>query len=136
LTKTEDIKKALVNINRNLSKNGLFIFDVRDYNDYLKNNPEGFSCDTRVYKKKGIKIVFDFKSVLNKRTKIASIKDTVMIETPSGIKKSSGYHKFKYYTRADLENLLTKTGYKIIKILPSYPLAKEDKPRLVVVAQT
>jgi ubiquinone/menaquinone biosynthesis C-methylase UbiE len=135
LTKIEDIKKALVNIRRNLSRNGLFIFDVRDYVDYLKKNPEGFACDTRTYKKKGIKIVFDFKSVLNKKTKIASIKDTVMIETPNNIKKSGGHHQFRYYTRADLKNLLTRTGYKIIKILPSYPLAKEDKPRLVVIAQ-
>jgi len=136
LTKTEDIKKALVNIKRNLSKNGLFIFDVRDYDDYLKTNFKGFSCDTKVYKKKGIKIVFNFNLVLNKRTKIAIIKDTVIMETPYGIKKSIGFHKLKHYTRVELKNLLIKGGYKIIKILHSYPLAKENKPRFVIIAQT
>ena len=135
LTNMQDIKKALINIRKNLSKNGLFIFDVRDYNDHLKKHAKGYVYDTRIYQKKDVKVIFNFKLALNKRTKIANIRDTVMIESTNGVQNSKGYHKFRYYTKNELIALVTATGYKIIKVLSSYPSAKENKPRLIVIAQ-
>ena len=135
LLKLSDFKRALKNIKNNLSKNGIFIFDVRDYLYYLKLVKDGPLQGTRVFKRGNRVLTFRTLQHLNKKTKVAEIKTEVMVKSPKDIIRFRVDHGLKHYTKNELEKLLSAAGLKILEIMPGYERAKENKPRILIVAQ-
>jgi ubiquinone/menaquinone biosynthesis C-methylase UbiE len=135
LLKMADFKKALKNIRNNLLKNGVFIFDVRDYLYHLKTFKKGRSQSTRVFKKRNKVLTFSVVQSLNQKMRIAVIKTEVTVKSPKNIIRFKINHALKHYTKEELAKLLNKAGFKILEIMPGYELAKENKPRILVVVQ-
>jgi ubiquinone/menaquinone biosynthesis C-methylase UbiE len=129
-----DVKRALKNIRKNLLKHGIFIFDVRDYlyheKLFKKRNHE-----KRIFKKRNKVLTFSFAQNLNKKTKIATIKTEVTIKSPGDLVRFKVNHALKHYTKKELTKLLDNAGFDICEIMPGYELAKEKKPRILVIAK-
>lgn len=134
LLKSTDVKKALKNIRNNLLKDGIFIFDVRDYLYHLKLLKKR-NHETRVFKKRNKTFVFSFVQDLNKKTRIAAVKTEVTIKSPRSLVRFKINHALRHYTKKELTKLLNESRFKILEIMPGYELAKENKPRILVIAK-
>jgi SAM-dependent methyltransferase len=129
-----DVKRSLKNIRNNLLENGVFIFDVRDYLYHLKLLKKR-NCETRIFKKRNKVLIFSFVQDLNRKTRIATISAEVTIKTPRDLMRFKVNHALKHYTKKEIGKLLHAAGFKILGIMPGYELAKERKPRLLIVAK-
>lgn len=131
-----DVKKALKSIRNNLSKKGVFIFDVRDFSSYVRRFKDGFRNENRFFKKRKKVITFNFSAKLNKRTKVEKMKGVIVVKIRKSIKKYEINHTLRYYTRKDIEDLLNSVGFKILEIQQGgYRLDKKKKPQYIVVAE-
>ncbi len=134
LVKLSDFKKALKNIRGNLSEDGIFIFDVRDYLYHLKALKKK-NHETRVFKNRNKTFVFSITQNLNKETKIAEIKTEILVKSTKDIIRFKVNHGLRHYTKNELARLLHDAGFRILEIMPGYEMAKENKPRHLVVAR-
>jgi ubiquinone/menaquinone biosynthesis C-methylase UbiE len=69
-----DVKNALKNIKNNLTKKGLFIFDVRSDSEIVGEHSGGSKHEVRILKKSGKTIMFKFKRDVSRRSKIVTIR--------------------------------------------------------------
>jgi len=135
LTRSSDLKKALFNIRRNLSRKGLLVLDVRDYDQHFQLHKKSTVHDTRVFKQRYRKLTFRFVLNLNKKSRIASIRGEVIVRDWHGLRTIKTRHSLRHFTAEELAKLLTTAGFKVLEIMPGYHLEKDMKPRLVAVAQ-
>ena len=135
LIRLSDLQKALFNIRRNLSTNGIFVLDVRDFNHHFRIHKKSTVSDTRILKQGNRTLTFRFVLNLNKKSRIASIRGQVQIKGLRGLKTIRTRHALRYFTKQGLAKLLTNAGFEVLEILPGYHLEKNRKPRLVAVAQ-
>jgi len=134
LLKLSDFKKALKNIRNNLSKNGIFIFDVRDYLYHLKFLKKQLH-NTKVFKNGKKVLTFNVVQNLNKKTRIAEIKTEVLVKSPKDIIRFRVDHGLKQYTKNELARLLKQARFEVLETMSGYELAKENKPRILIIAQ-
>lgn len=134
LLRIGDVKRALKNIRNNILQNGIFIFDVRDYLYHLKILTKR-NREMRVFKRRNKVLTFSFVQNLNKKTRIAAIKTEVTVKSPGDFVRFKINHALKHYTKKELVKLLHAAGFDILEIMPGYELAKENKPRILVIAK-
>jgi len=130
----DDVKRAFKNIGNNLSKEGIFIFDVRDDSDSVGKIRRS-SFETRIFKKGKKKIIFRFIRDIDKRQKLVTIKGEVVIKSTKYFEKYKVKHTMKYYAKKEIMKLLAKVKFKILEIFPGYESEKIKLPRLVAVVQ-
>ena len=135
LIQLPDLQKALLNVRRNLARNGLFVFDVRDYEQHLLMHKKLTVRDTRVSMKGKKKLTFRFTLKINRRSRIAMIDGEVLMEGMHSPDILKIHHAVKYFTRKELTRRLTAAGFKILELMPGYPLERDAKLRLLAVAQ-
>jgi ubiquinone/menaquinone biosynthesis C-methylase UbiE len=135
LIRLSDLQKALFNIRRNLSRNGLLVLDVREYDQHFRLHKKSTVHDTRTFKQRYRKLTFRFVLNLNKKSRIASIRGEVLVKDSRGLRTIKTHHSLRYFTAEELARLLTTSGFRILEIMPGYHLEKGMKPRLVAVAQ-
>jgi SAM-dependent methyltransferase len=134
LLRIGDVKRALKNIRNNILQNGIFIFDVRDYLYHLKILTKR-NREMRVFKRRNKFLTFSFVQDLNEKTKIAEIKTEVTIKSPRDLIRFKVNHALKHYTKQELVQLLRAAGFNILECMPGYELAKENKPRILIIAK-
>jgi ubiquinone/menaquinone biosynthesis C-methylase UbiE len=135
LIRRADQQKALLNIHRNLSRNGLLVLDVRDYDQHFQLHKKSTVHDTRVFKQRYRKITFRFVLDLNKKSRIATIKGEVLVNGPHRFETIMTRHALQYFAKQGLANLLAAAGFGVLEIMPGYHVEKGMKPRLLAVAQ-
>lgn len=137
LVNLNDLKKAFKNIRNNLLRHGVFVFDVRNYSDFLKTYKNGCHHETRILKQKNKTYIFRFTVKMNKKTKIAYIKGDVTVKVRKTSETYKVNHMTRSYTKKQIVRLLCDAGFKIFQILPGYIHERKMKSgaRIVVIAQ-
>jgi ubiquinone/menaquinone biosynthesis C-methylase UbiE len=135
LIRLPDVHRALLNIHRNLASKGLFVLDVRDYNQHFRTHKESIVRDTRIVKQRNRTLTFSFVLDLNKKSRIATIHGKVVVKRPLSSEEFRTHHALRYFTEKELTGLLNAAGFELLQIMPGYHMEKGMKPRLVAVAQ-
>jgi ubiquinone/menaquinone biosynthesis C-methylase UbiE len=116
LINISDVKRAFRNIRNNLSKKGIFVFDVRDFSYYMKKFKDGFRSENRVFKQRNKVMTFNFSAKLDKKTKIERMKGEIVVKTGKNIKKYIVNHILRYHTRKGVTSLLNNAGFNVLEI--------------------
>ncbi len=130
----DEVRKALLNIKNNLARNGLFIFDVRDFQyhyDRYRTNP---GPETRTIQGINRKTVFTFDYRMDKDSRIGNITEETTVQDPKETKTYNTRHQLRHYTKREIAGLVRDAGFKSIEILTGYKYEKYNKPRIVVIA--
>ena len=130
-----DVKNAINNVRNNLSKKGLFIFDVRSDENIVGERSGRSKHEARIFKKGNKTIMFKFKRDVSRRSKIVTIKAEIIVKSRNHVDKYKASHMMRYYNKEEITELLFDTGFKILGIFPGYELEKIKLPRFVAVAQ-
>ncbi|HFL2715757.1 TPA: methyltransferase domain-containing protein [Legionella pneumophila] len=133
----QDFEKSLMNINNNLRTNGLYLFDI--YNlDYLlyEDNITKLTIDWQ--KKSGDVIAREIQySTINQEGVLASYDIYHEQKGSASPTISTAYQTLQVYSAEKLENLLDKSGFRIIKLcsLDGSDFMQFKTERILTVAQ-
>lgn len=132
-----DVERAFKNIRNNLLKKGIFIFDVRNYSDFLKTYKNGYHQETRILKTTNKVCKFSFTVKLDKKSRRANIEGLLTVKDRKSSKTHKVNHIMRAFTKKQIVTLLSDTGFKILETLPGYKFEESMKPgtRIVVIAQ-
>ena len=135
LLRPADTRQALLNIRRNLMQQGLFVLDVRDFDQHIRLHGNAGVRDTRVFKYRNRTVTFRFVLKLERKTRIARVTGDVIVKKKESSFRLKTHHCLRYFKEQELKRLLVGAGFKLLDIMPGYPLERNPKPRLVAVAQ-
>lgn len=137
LLELNDVQRAFENIKNNLSKKGIFVFDIRNYSDFLKTYKNGYHHETRNLKKKNSVYRFNFVVKINTKSKIAHIQGDVTVKGRKTFEIHEVNHMTRSYTKKQIVTLLCDTRFEILQTLPGYmhEQGMELGKRIVAVAQ-
>ncbi len=137
LLNLNDVKMAFKNVKNNLLKKGIFVFDVRNYSDFLKTYKNGYHHETRNVKKKNSVYGFNFVVKINKESKIAHIQGDVTVKGRKTFETHEVNHMTRSYTEKQIVTLLCDARFEILQILPGYMHEQGMKhgARIVAIAQ-
>ena len=116
--KKPDLKKALLNINKNLKIGGLFVFDNTNKDCLNKGNFIKEKIIDTAGDDNGIKFVRFSKSKYNNKSGTITTKWEAMVQ--KGFTKPInkwGVWKRQVYSKREIEDIFSKTGFKLDRIL-------------------
>lgn len=127
ILKEKELVSVLKNVNRHLTDNGIFIFDVNTLYKYkyiLKDN-------TFVNTKHG-KAIYIWENFYNNKTQINEYTTNFFIKTKNNMyKRYTEIHYQKCYTKKEILEIAEKSGFKVIDILDidtmKYPTSTSEK---------
>ena len=130
-----EVTKALYNIRNNLCRNGLFVFDVRDFQYHYIKYKTLPGPETRAIKGIDRTINFTFDYRMNKDSRIGDIEEETTVHDSKGTKTYHAHHQLRHYTKNEISKLVKNVGFKHIRIQAGYKHEKYTKPRIVVIAR-
>lgn len=136
LVNLNDLKRAFKNIRNNLLRHGIFIFDVRDYSDFLKTYKNGCHRETRILKQKNKTYKFSFIVKMKKKSRIAHINGRVTVGYRNNSETYKISHMMRSFTEKEITKLLSEAGFKFLEILPGYKFERRMKPGTRIIAVT
>lgn len=135
LLRSVDTRQALLNARRNLMDQGFFVLDVRDLDQHVRAHGSAAVHDTRIFRRRNRTVTFRFILKLDRKTRIARVTGDVLVKKKQSSVRLKTVHYLRYFKEQELKRLLVGAGFKLLDILPGYPLERHPKPRLVAVAQ-
>ena len=133
----EDFAKAIKNISKNLSKNGIYIFDIFNLNVMTDEVVEDLKMDQK-FEVNGDKIHQIQYSKLDRKNAILTSYDNYKIKDKSGkIKEINNKFSLQMYTSKELKEILEENGFEILELRDIYGKEfRDDKSlNILVVAQ-
>ena len=120
LSKTE-FEKALHNIYDNLNDNGLFIFDIYNY-DFFKG--EGLKIKHRLdscLKKEEYKVIRFSYNKLNRAKRILYLRQNIYIQQEgSKLQRFRNNWKMRIYNKEEIQSILKKVNFKLLGFYDKY----------------
>lgn len=133
----EDFAKAIKNISKNLSKNGIYIFDIFNLNALTEKAVEDLKMDQK-FEVDGDKIHQIQHSKLDRKNAILTSCDNYKIKDKSGkTKEINNSFSLKIYTSKELKEILEENGFKILKFSDIYgnEFIEDKSLNILIVAQ-
>jgi len=133
----EDFAKALQNISKNLSKNGIYIFDIFNLNALTKKVAHDLRMDQK-FEVDGDKIHQLQHSKLDRKNAILTSYDNYKIKDKSGkTKEINNSFSLQIYTSKELKEILEENGFKILMLSDIYgkEFIEDKSLNIMVVAQ-
>jgi len=133
----EDFAKAIKNIGKNLSKNGIYIFDIFNLNALTEKVVHDLKMDQK-FEVNGDKIHQIQHSKLDRKNAILTSYDNYKIKDKAGkIKEINNSFSLQIYTSKELRKTLEENGFKILKFSDIYgkKFIENKSLNIMVVAQ-
>lgn len=134
----EDQKNSLQSVKEHLLPNGYFVVDIRNSKNPTKDWSFYEIEEFKSFPTKGFKLMRQAYLKGSAKTKIGHIIFFLdKIENDGTIRRFVTERDQRVYTKADMENLLTQNGFKIIEIFGNYefaPFAPESE-RVIFISQ-
>ncbi len=133
----EDFAKAIKNISKNLSKNGIYIFDIFNLNAMTNEAVEDLRMDQK-FEVDGDKIHQIQYSKLDRKNAILTSYDNYKIKDKSGkTKEINNSFSLQIYTSKELKEILERNGFKILKFSDIYgkEFIEDKSLNILIVAQ-
>lgn len=112
LTENEDILNYLKSVHKHLKEEGIFIFDINSY--YKLSNILGNNIFT--YDEEDV--YYTWENVFEDN--IVDMYLTFFLKEGELYRRFDEHHTERAYTEEELEDFITKSGFKIVKVLDNY----------------
>jgi SAM-dependent methyltransferase/heme-degrading monooxygenase HmoA/ribosomal protein S18 acetylase RimI-like enzyme len=133
----KDFAKALKNIGKNLSENGIYIFDIFNLNAMSDKVVEDLKMDQK-FEIKNDKIQQIQYSTLDRKNAILTSYDNYKIEDKLGkIKEINNEFSLQIYCAKELEKILANNGFRVLSFYDIYgkEFIEDKSLNIMVVAQ-
>jgi ubiquinone/menaquinone biosynthesis C-methylase UbiE len=122
VTSPEDLKAAFTNIARHVSPGGIFVFDF--------NSVWAFEANlfTQSSHNEAKRLHYDWKATFDEATRICTVEMRFEKHLPNGETQIfTECHQERAYTRDEIENIVTNTGWEILHIFDAYTLNRPHR---------